>query len=435
LPYVLKGELILPGDKSISHRALMLLGISKGSATISNLSSGKDVYSTLSCMRTLGCTIEPTSENRFFVTGVSRFQSPDQPLDCGNSGTTIRLLGGLIAGANIVATLTGDESLQKRPMKRIIEPLSQMGARIKALGQNHCAPLQISHTPEGVHEICYHLPMASAQVKSAILLAGLFAPREDSIVVDEPIPSRDHTERMLEALGVGVRREKSLIYLLGRQPDMEAQDILVPGDVSSAAFWLVGAAILPGSSVRIRQVGINPLRTGILELLRDVGVDIQVKNAGQSAGEPYGDLLVQASLLQGNINITPDMVPSVIDEIPILTIIGLFTDGVFTLRGAEELRYKESDRLGSLIELLKIFRIDFETYEDGFSFQGNPNWQVPKIDAPLKTYHDHRLVMALEILNLKAASPLEIEGKEWAAISYPTFYQTLEQLITNPAIS
>jgi 3-phosphoshikimate 1-carboxyvinyltransferase len=430
LAKILNGELTLPGDKSISHRALMMLSIAKGEGRITNLSSGQDVRSTFTCLQTMGCEIYPQGENVYRVVGPARLRSPEKPLDCGNSGTTIRLLSGLFAGTGVTVELTGDESLQKRPMKRIITPLTQMGARIQALGENEAAPIRIDSAPKGLHGISYQMPMASAQVKSAIFLAGLFASREELIQVSEPVPSRDHTERMLAALGVEIVRDGAYMTLKGRQPDLVSQDLLVPGDVSSAAFWLVGAAILPGSNVCLRQVGLNPHRTGLLNVLAAAGAQVRIDNTAESGGEPYGDLSLDGQSLKGDITIRPEHVPGLIDEIPILTVLGLFTDGVFTLHGAEELRYKESDRLGSLIELLRQLGIDVEAYEDGFSFQGNPNWQIPHLETPLKTYHDHRLVMALEILNVRASRPLPIEGKAWAAISYPTFAETLDRLLS-----
>lgn len=428
---ILHGELVLPGDKSISHRALMLLGISGGSANIRNLSNGQDVLSTLRCMQALGCPIQKIDERSYTISGAFPIRSPEGVLDCGNSGTTIRLLSGLLGGVNGSAVLTGDESLQKRPMHRVIAPLRQMGANIEALGPNDCAPLRM--TPSGgLHGICYSLPMASAQVKSAILLAGLFASSTERILIQEPVPSRDHTERMLKALGADIGKEENRIELLGRQSDLVAQDIQVPGDISSAAFWLVGAGILPGSHLCIRQVSLNPLRLGIFEILRQIGLEITLHNVTEDpgSGEPYGDLWIDSQPLQGNIEITPGMIPSLIDEIPVLTILGLFTDGVFTLQGAKELRFKESDRLAALIDILKVLKVDFMPLEDGFSFQGHSGWQVPEIEEPLKTHHDHRLVMALEILNLRAAKPLPVEGKEWVSISYPGFYETLSRLVT-----
>jgi len=411
----------LPGDKSISHRALMFLSMACGEAVIQNLSSGQDVQSTLACLRLLGAQIEALDETTWHITGVEKFHSPPTPLDCGNSGTTMRLLSGIIAGTGLAATLIGDASLQKRPMKRVIDPLMRMGASI----QNQCPPLQFKDNPAGLTGIDYRMPIASAQVKSAILLAGLFTQPGCSVEIEEPVPSRDHTERMLTALGAQVDCGQK-IQLRGRKSDLISQNILVPGDISSAAFWLVGAAILPGSHLTLQQVSLNPSRLGLLKVLQ-----AQVEQTGVSAGEPYGTIQITGGSLSGDITITPDMVPELIDEIPILTVLGLFTEGTFTLHGAEELKFKESNRLQALLDILAALDIDVEPYDDGFRFQGNPDWQVPSTQTPFETHHDHRLVMALEILNLRAASPLPIQGKDWVAISYPGFYNTLHRLRTN----
>jgi 3-phosphoshikimate 1-carboxyvinyltransferase len=423
---MLTGDFSLPGDKSISHRALMLLSIAAGSGTIQNLSNGQDVLSTLNCMKALGVDIRQSGESGYRIQGQAYLKTPEGTLDCGNSGTTIRLLSGLLCGAGIEATLTGDTHLQKRPMKRILKPLQQMGGHITAT-QDH-APIQTQARSSGIKAIHYAMPLASAQVKSAILMAGLWASHSEEIEIEEPLPSRDHTERMLSALGALVSREEHLITLVGRQPDLIAQDIFIPGDFSSAAFWMVGAAIVPDACLVLRQVSLNPTRTGLLSLLNAIGENLQIQNLQERVGEAYGDIHIKSMGLKGNIEISSALIPSLIDEIPILIILGLFTDGVFTLRGAEELRYKESDRLQAMVDILQSLNVDVETTADGLSFQGNPNWQVPKLEIPLKTHHDHRLVMALEILNLKARYPLPIMGKEWVTISYPEFYATLEKL-------
>lgn len=427
LARTLRGTLTLPGDKSISHRALMFLSLARGTADVQNLSSGKDVLSTLTCLQNLGANIAPIGQNAWRVTGGQAFLAPSKPLDCGNSGTTMRLLSGIIAGMGLPAMLTGDESLSQRPMKRIIEPLTQMGAVVQALGTNQSAPLHFLQRQTPLRGVHYAMPVASAQVKSAILLAGLFTDPAESVVIEEPVPSRDHTERMLAALGAQV--SLTPITLIGRRADLLSQDITIPGDISSAAFWLVGAAILPGSNLIIQQVSLNPTRLGVLKVLAMAGASVTAEETLQNVGEPYGNIQLHGGALKGDITITPEMVPELIDEIPILTVLGLFTQGMFTLHGAEELRFKESDRLKALMETLKALKVDFTAYPDGFSFEGNPDWQVPKVETPLATHHDHRLVMALEILNLRSFLPLPIEGKEWVSISYPGFYETLSRLL------
>lgn len=420
----------MPGDKSISHRALMFLALSKGTGRIQNLSSGADVLSTLSCLQTLGVPITQTGENQYTVTGTPRWTAPAAPLDCGNSGTTMRLMSGLLVGMGLGATLTGDQSLQKRPMARIITPLKQMGANIQALGHKaDCAPLQIAPRTQALQGGHFALPMASAQVKSAILLSGLFLPREAPLTLTEPHPSRDHTERMLTALGATVTTNAEGITLVGRACDLESQDIDVPGDISSAAFWLVGAAILPGSQITLKNVSLNPSRLGILTVLEQAGANVTITQHAPALGEPCGDITLTAGPLVGDITINADLVPALVDEIPILTVLGLFTQGRFTLSGAEELKFKECDRLAAMVWIMTALGVDVTPSEDGYAFTGNPHWQVPSVSTPFETHHDHRLVMALEILSLKSATPLPILGKQWVAISYPGFYNTLGTLL------
>lgn len=425
----LKGSLTLPGDKSISHRALLFNALAQGTATIENLSSGQDVASTAQCLRALGVSIKPQGENTIQIISSGQWMTPNERLDCGNSGTTIRLLAGTLAGAHINATLTGDESLGKRPMKRIIEPLANMGAVITS--NNGYAPLHIEKQPQTLHGIQYESPVSSAQVKSAILLAGLFTNPTETVQVTEPVISRDHTERMLSAMGATVTTSNNTVSLTGRKSDLTAQSLFVPGDISSAAFWLVGAAICPGSQITLKKVSLNPSRLGLLNVFQQAGIPLEISPSQLSAGEPYGDItLTMTDRPKGNIDITAAMVPALIDELPILTILGLFTDGTFTLRGAEELKVKESDRLQAIFDWLTAFGIEFTAYPDGVSFAGNPHLKLPEGLSPFKTHHDHRLVMALSILNLRAnpTQPLQIEGQDWAAVSYPGFFKTLEQL-------
>jgi 3-phosphoshikimate 1-carboxyvinyltransferase len=274
--------------------------------------------------------------------------------------------------------------------------------------------------------------MASAQVKSAILLAGLFAPRDAVVKVIEPEQSRDHTERMLAALGVDVTAHHLTVTLKGRYNDMVMPDdapIVVPADISSAAFWMVGAAVLSGSSVTFERLGLNPSRLGIMAVMRGVGVTFEQGPLHHALGEPYGDVTVSATQLVGDITIDRELVPFLVDEIPILTVLGLFTKGTFTLSGAEELRVKESDRLGAMVTLLTMLGVKVDERPDGYTFTGNPDFNVPVIETVFNTHHDHRLVMALEILNLKANTPLPIEGREWVQTSYPSFYDDMAQLL------
>ena len=434
---VLQGRLAVPGDKSISHRALMFLGLSRGSGTISGLSGGQDVRSTWACMEALGCHIEAQPDGRVFVSAPDSLVTPTHHLDCGNSGTTIRLLAGILAGVNINTTLKGDESLHKRPMNRVITPLREMGARLTGQGEKGFPPLVIHNSPGGLSGIDYTLPMASAQVKSAVLLAGLSVDADDDVCLSEPEASRNHTETMLSGMGVAITQAmaedgRHLVRLDGRLQDLRPCDILVPGDISSAAFWLVGGAILPGSDLTFENVGLNPTRLGILPVLESVGLTLTRQNERHTVNELYGDLALKSERLSGSLVIEGKMIPSLIDEIPILTILGIFNDGEFHLRDAQELKVKESDRMAAMVTVLKRLNIDVEERKDGYSFHGNSRFKVPRFDEnePFETHHDHRLVMALEILGLRSEHPIPIDGREWVGVSYPSFYRDLEHLQT-----
>ena len=430
----ISGTLRLPGDKSISHRALLFNALACGQAKLTGLSTGGDVASTRKCLEQLGCQFEQLSDETWLVNSSAGLKQASESLDCGNSGTTTRLMIGALAGLNIPATLVGDESLSKRPMKRVMAPLLEMGAVLKS--NEGRLPLEICSSPSylkgSLKGLQYQLPVASAQVKSAVLIAGLYLPATEMHSVTDPFDTRDHTERMLEAMGVTIAGENKTLFLKGRQSDLQATDITVPGDISSAAFLAVATAILPGSKLRLEHVSLNPTRTPLLDLLKQVGVDVQIEQTALSVGEPIGNITLTApETLQGNITITPEMVTGLIDEIPILTILGLLTNGKMTLNGAEELRYKESDRLGSLITYLKQLGVDFTETPDGFSFEGRSDFVFPETisDVVFETHHDHRLVMSLEILSLRRSHPLNIKGKEWVQISYPSFYDHLSQLL------
>jgi 3-phosphoshikimate 1-carboxyvinyltransferase len=434
----IQGSLQLPGDKSISHRALIFSALGHTNTTITGLSTGQDVASTASCLSQLGVTIKPIDETSVHVNGINgQFKNPEKTLDCGNSGTTTRLLLGLLSGMGINATLEGDESLNKRPMKRATQPLEQMGAQLKFLNQADRLPIQIEPAIKGLTGIDYILPMASAQVKSAILLAGLCAPK-GSVSVTEALPTRDHTERILNALGCKVEKqtlanEHSRLTLMGGIQDfIIPSHWLVPGDISSATFLMVAAAILPHSELTLTNVSLNPSRTPVIELLRQVGVTIEATLKGESAGEPYGDITLSSpETLQGNLTITPQLAPLVIDEIPALTILGLFTQGTMTVTGAEELRHKECDRLQAILDILSALNIPTTISADGYTFTGNPQLPLPESlkQHVFETHHDHRIVMSLEVLNLRIPFKLNILGQEWVKISYPGFYQHLNQLL------
>lgn len=419
----LRGTLNLPADKSISHRSAMFAALHKGSSTIENFSEAADPHSTLDCLRKLGVAIHEKNDanNTIEVEGVGRdgLQPPTEGLDCGNSGTTMRLLSGIIAGAGVSATLTGDESLSARTMKRIIDPLSEMGAQIDARN-NDFAPLHISR--EGaLKSLNFPLPIPSAQLKSCVLLAGLFG--DDPTEVIETLPSRDHTERLLNLPIEKQNGEK--IIRSSRANVVPSQSYRIPNDFSAASFWLVAGAIHPDAEIELKNVGMNPTRTGALDVLRKMGVSIEVQNLRTEGAEPVADLFVKSSELRP-VTITKDIVPNCIDEIPILAIAMLFADGVSRISGAKELRHKETDRLSALADVLVRAGADFEEFEDGMEIKGHADF-VPRA-ATFDSYHDHRVAMSAAVLSLMAPSSSQITGAECAAISYPSFWTDIATL-------
>lgn len=422
-PVALEGTLRLPADKSISHRSVMFASLHEGPSTIRNFSEAADPQSTIGCMRALGVPIRTVNDppNTVEVQGVGRdgFKSPDGDLDCGNSGTTMRLLSGMVAGAGISARLVGDESLSARTMKRIIDPLTQMGARIEAR-ENDFAPLQISrHGP--LQPLYFPLPIPSAQLKSCVLLAGLFGDEDTEVV--ETLPSRDHTERLLQ-LPISRDGDKKTIRS-NRQVAIPAQSYRVPNDFSAAAFWLVAGAVHPQASVNLPNVGINPSRTGALDILQKMGAEIDIINKRTEGVEPVADLSVHTSALQP-IDITDEIVPNCIDEIPILAIAMLFAEGTSHISGAEELRHKETDRLAALADLLDKAGADFVEHKDGFEIHGDPGFRPQA--AAFDSYHDHRIAMSAAVLSLMARETSRVTDAECTAISYPSFWDHLASL-------
>ena len=414
---LLRGTLQLPADKSISHRAAMFAALHEGRSTIENFSEAADPHSTLDCLRKLGVTIHEKRDNNntIEVEGVGRdgLQQPSEDLNCGNSGTTMRLLSGIIAGSGGPARLTGDASLSARTMKRIIDPLTAMGAHIEAR-KNDFAPLNISR--EGpLKPINFPLPIPSAQLKSCVLLAGLFG--DDPTEVIETLPSRDHTERLLN-LPIQNKEGKKIIQA-SRENDIPAQTYRIPNDFSAAAFWLVAGAIYPDADIRLKNVGMNPTRTGALDILKKMGANIEVLNPHKEGAEPVADLHVRSSQLRP-VEITKEIVPNCIDEIPILAIAMLFADGVSHISGAEELRHKETDRLSALANMLIQAGADFDEFKDGIEVKGHTDF-VPKASV-FDSYHDHRIAMSAAVLSLMAKSPSRINGAECTAISYPSFW-------------
>lgn len=413
----LRGSITVPGDKSISHRAVMLGALANGTTHITGFLMGDDCLSTIDCFRKMGVEIEIT-ENEVIVEGVGLHGlcEPEETLYTGNSGTTTRLLCGILAGQPFTATLSGDASIQKRPMGRVIKPLREMGASIEGKNDNYC-PLTLY--PSELHGIEYRLPVASAQLKSAILLAGLYAEGQTTVI--EPAPSRDHTERMFRALGVEVETEGNTITLEPPE-DLHAVDIAVPGDISSAAFFLVAGAIVPGSELTIRNVGVNPTRTGILDVLRSMGADITESNYRDDA-EPVCDLTVRHSKLHG-VEIGGAIIPRLIDELPVLAVAAAFAEGETVIRDAQELKVKESNRIAAMVTELARAGVDVEETDDGMIIRGG---RTP-CGAAFDTYKDHRIAMSLAVLALAAQTSSRIHDPDVVSISYPDFFDTLKTL-------
>ncbi|MEP6390212.1 MAG: 3-phosphoshikimate 1-carboxyvinyltransferase [Halioglobus sp.] len=406
------GETRVPGDKSISHRSIMLGALADGATEVTGFLEGQDALATVAAFRAMGVNIEGPKEGRVVIQGVGLhgLKVPAAPLDLGNSGTSIRLLSGLLAGQPFDSEMTGDASLCKRPMGRVTEPLALMGASIDA-NEGGRPPLRVSGGAQlkGIH---YDLPMASAQVKSCVLLAGLYAQGRTSVT--EPAPTRDHTERMLRGFGYPVTREGDVIYLEGGG-SLTATDIDVPADISSAAFFLVAASIAPGSDVLLTHVGINPTRIGVLNILRLMGADITLKNEREIGGEPVADIRVKYAPLRG-IEIPPDQVPLAIDEFPVLFIAAACAQGRTVLRGAEELRVKESDRIASMAEGLTTLGVQNEVLADGIVIEGGALG-----GGVINTFHDHRIAMAFAVSALRCEHELQILDCDHVETSFPGF--------------
>lgn len=422
-PATLTGTVNLPADKSISHRSVMFASLHEGNSTISNFSTAADPHSTLACMQKLGVSIRKSDDHTLEVEGVGRdgLQDPDTDLDCGNSGTTMRLLSGIVAGSGVSARLTGDESLSARTMKRIIDPLTRMGAKITAR-ENDFAPLEIQQNGS-LNALHFPLPIPSAQLKSCILLAGLFG--DDKTRVIETLPSRDHTERLLNLSITENHNQKTITS--SRSDEIPKQSYHIPNDFSAAAFWLVAGAIHPKAEIILPNVGMNPTRTGAMDILNKMGANISIENEHHEGAEPVADISVSSSALTP-IDITEEIVPNCIDEIPILAIAMLFADGVSRISGAEELRHKETDRLSALSDMLKKADADFTEFEDGFEIKGNPEF-IPAA-SEFDSFDDHRIAMSAAVLGLMSNSSSRITNAECTAISYPTFWSDLE-LLTN----
>jgi len=417
----LRGEVRVPGDKSISHRALILNSIAEGEATISNLAPGADCQSTLRCLLQLGAQIRKGDDGRLHVKGVGLhgLHEAEDVLDAGNSGTCMRLLAGLLAGQPFLSVLTGDASLRSRPMRRIIEPLRMMGAGLWGRRGDSLPPLAVRGA--ALKGIDYSLPVASAQLKSALLLAGLYA--DGPTWLREPKPSRDHTERMLAAQGARVSTGAGSVTLVPGSP-LKAVDVEVPGDISSAAFWLVAAVIHPDAEIVLRDVGVNPGRTGVLEVLQAMGADLEVIPRGLRGGEPVADLVARSSSLRG-VAVGGDLIPRLIDEIPVLAVAAAFAEGETRFADAVELRVKETDRVRALAIELARMGAQVEELPDGLVVRGGARLR----GATCQSYGDHRMAMSLAVAGLMAAGETIIEGANVAEISYPGFWDQLDLLV------
>lgn len=427
-PLRLRGTVEVPGDKSITHRALLFNSIAGGDATIEGFLDAADTRSTLEAMRALGVDIEEPSSDRLVVHGRGRagLREATDVLDCGNSGTTIRLLSGLLAGVPSLSVLSGDASLRRRPMGRIVEPLRALGARITARADGTLPPIVIEGGPlAGGQRI--ETPVASAQVKSALLLAGLAADGPTTVV--EPSRSRDHTERMLGAMGAGVAVEGTAVTLTRPAGDLEAVDVRVPGDVSTAAGWIVAATLHPDADLLLTGVGLNPTRAGVVEVLRAMGADIEELEPRSVGGEPVADLRVRSATLH-SVRIDGDVVPRAIDELPLLALAGALATGETVIADAAELRVKESDRVATTAAMLRALGADVEERPDGLAVAGGARLR----GAPVEAAGDHRLAMLGAVAGLLADGETAVAGAGAVAVSYPRFWTDLGRLGATPSV-
>ena len=416
----LKGYITVPGDKSISHRAVMFGALAQGTTEVEGFLPGADCLSTIDCFRRMGISIEEQGPDRLLIhgKGLHGLKKPADILDTGNSGTTTRLISGILSGQSFETTLTGDASIQKRPMGRIIEPLSMMGASIESLNGNGCAPLRIKGHP--LHGIRYTTKVASAQVKSAILLAGLYGDCPTSVT--EPALSRNHTELMLNSFGARVQT-KGTTATIEPGPRLVGQKILVPGDISSAAYFLAAGCITPDSELMIRNVGINPTRDGILRVCKMMGANVTILPIDSQTDEPMADLLVKTSDLQGCI-VEGELIPALIDEIPVIAVMACFAKGTTVIRDAAELKVKESNRIDVMVENLSAMGAHITATDDGMIIEGGYPLHGTVIDSHL----DHRIAMSFAVAGLNADGETEILGAECVDISYPGFYEDLKHL-------
>lgn len=419
----LSGNIRVPGDKSMSHRAVMFSSLANGTSEITGLLEGEDVMATLAAFRAMGVNAQGPSEGRLTIEGVGMhgLKEPEQALDMGNSGTAMRLMAGILAAQKFASTLIGDESLSGRPMRRVTVPLSSMGARC-ATDENGCPPIHIRGVDK-LEPIDYKLPMASAQIKSAVMLAGLYADGETSVT--EPAPTRDHTERMLKAYGYDCQTERvtdevTTIRVKGGG-ELTASNIDIPSDISSAAFFMVAASIVPGSKLTLEHVCINPTRTGVIDILKAMGADIKLLNPRAIGGEPVADIQITYVGLKG-ADIDPKLVPLAIDEFPVICIAAACAEGMTTVSGAEELRHKESDRISAMVEGLRAIGIDVEERKDGMVVTGGPIK-----GGQIESHHDHRIAMSFAIAGGVSEAPIIINDADNVATSFPNFVDLATQ--------
>ena len=435
-PKQFQGKFTVPGDKSVSHRSIMFGAIAEGTTHVTGFLEGEDALATLQAFRDMGVSIEGPKNGEVTIHGVGMhgLKAPAGALYMGNSGTSMRLLSGMLSAQKFDSVMTGDASLSKRPMERIAKPLREMGAQIQTTGERGTPPVSISGSQnlKGIH---YDLPMASAQVKSGILLAGLWA--EGETVVTEPEPTRDHSERMLRAFGYDVKTEGNRISLQGGGK-LVGTDIQVPSDISSAAFFMVGAAITEGSDVTLEAVGINPTRTGVIEILKQMGADLTVENERIAGGEPIADIRIRGSRTLKGIHMPEDQVPLAIDEFPALFIAAACAEGQTILTGAAELRVKESDRIQVMADGLKIMGIDCTPTEDGIIIEGQGKageWGAIFTGGQIESHHDHRIAMSFSMAGLRTSGEINIVGTETVATSFPTFTELATQAGLTIAVS
>jgi len=422
-PAKLGGSVKVPGDKSISQRVAMLAALADGTSKVTGYLNGEDARSTLSAMVQMGAKAE-FKEDALYITGVSgKLRQPDEPLNMGNSGTGTRLLAGIAAGSGLQVEMIGDDSLSSRPMGRIRVPLEMMGAHIGLTGNRGTLPMVICGG--NLKSIGYLLPMASAQVKSCILLAGLFAEGKTTVV--EPRPTRDHTEKLFQALGLPIVINGLEVSVEGfgqKGPMFKARDFIVPGDFSSAAFWIVAIAARPGAELVIENVGLNPRRTALLDVLKRMGADIEV-TVTEEKGDPYGTIKVKGAQLKGTV-IEGDEIPNLIDELPIIAVAGALAEGMTDIRDAAELRVKESDRIAEMVKNLRLFGVAVEEKEDGMVVTGPTDLKTPGVS--IDSHGDHRIAMSIAILNTFSDGEITIENVGCVDTSYPEFWQHMEQL-------